>query len=54
MWKVKPLIERAVSRGFVSQEHALFAIRGLWYEFDMGVDVTKVKGDFLPRRAEHF
>ena len=43
-WKLKPLIERAVSRGFVSAEHARFAINGLWYGFDMGVDVDEVKG----------
>lgn len=43
-WKLRPLIERAVSRGFVSQEHGAFALNGLWYGFDMGVDVAKVKG----------
>ena len=43
-WKLRPLIERAVHRGFVSEEHATFALRGLWDGFDMGVDVAKVKG----------
>ena len=43
-WKLRPLIERAVLRGFVSEEHATFALRGLWFGFDMGVDVAQVKG----------
>ena len=43
-WKLKPLIERAVARGFVSQAHGAFAIRGLWFGFDMGIDVAKVQG----------
>jgi hypothetical protein len=43
-WKLQPLIERAVQRGFVSREHGDFALNGLWFGFDMGVDVAKVKG----------
>ena len=43
-WKLQPLIERAVDRGFVSREHGAFALNGLWFGFDMGVDVCKVKG----------
>ncbi len=42
--RLRPMIERAVSRGFVSRKHASFVINGLWYGFDLGIDVTSLKG----------
>ena len=39
-----PKIERAMSLGFVSAEHGRFVIEGLWHGFDLGVDVSKLKG----------
>ena len=35
---------RAVSRGFVREEHARFVAKGLWHGFDCGIDVTKLRG----------
>ena len=39
-----PLVRRAVDRGFVSERHGEFVLRGLWFGFDLGIDVTKLKG----------
>ena len=39
-----PLINRAVVRGFVSQEHANFVCHGLRYGFDLGVDIESLRG----------
>ena len=43
--RLRPLIERAVSMGFVSKRNGLFVLRGLWFGFDLGIDVTKLKGN---------
>ena len=40
---------RAVARGYVRQEHADFVADGLRHGFDLGVDVTKMKGKRLFR-----
>ena len=42
--KLRPLIERAVARGFAAAREATFVLKGLWFGFDLGVDVTKLKG----------
>ena len=38
------IMMRAVLRGFVSQQHADFVRKGLWYGFDLGVDLDKMRG----------
>ena len=35
---------RAVSRGYVSRQHADFVAKGLWHGFDCGIDVKKLRG----------
>ena len=40
---------RAVARGYVRQEHADFVADGLRHGFDLGVDVTKMRGKRLYR-----
>jgi hypothetical protein len=42
--RLRPLIERAAAKGFVTKKDALFVLDGLWYGFDLGIDVTKLKG----------
>ena len=39
-----PVMMRAVARGYVRQEHADFVADGLRWGFDLGVDVTKMRG----------
>ena len=38
------MVRRAVARGFVSEKHADFVLKGLWFGFDLGIDITKLKG----------
>ena len=40
---------RAVTRGYVRHEHADFVAEGLRYGFDLGVDVSKMRGKRLYR-----
>ena len=42
--KIVPLIERAMFRGFVSPTHGRYVIEGLRWGFDLGIDLTLVKG----------
>jgi hypothetical protein len=42
--RLRPQVERAVAQGFVSNADATFVLQGLWFGFDLGVDVTKLKG----------
>jgi hypothetical protein len=42
--KFVPLIERAISRGFVDVEAGMYVKRGLWFGFDLGVDIGALPG----------
>ena len=42
-----PIMMRAVARGYVRQEHAEFVADGLRWGFDLGVDVSKMRGKRL-------
>ena len=42
--KLIPLIQRAVHRGFVSEMHGDYVMKGLWDGFDLGVDPSLLKG----------
>ena len=42
--RLEPLVHRAVARGFVTVEHARFVLKGLWFGFDLGIDVAKMRG----------
>ena len=44
-----PIMMRVVARGYVRQEHADFVADGLRHGFDLGVDVTKMRGKRLYR-----
>ena len=44
-----PIMMRAVARGYVRQEHADFVANGLRFGFDLGVDVSKLRGRRLFR-----
>ena len=44
-----PIMMRAVARGYVRQDHADFVANGLRYGFDLGVDVSKLRGRRLFR-----
>ena len=44
-----PIMMRAVARGCVRQEHADFVANGLRFGFDLGVDVSKLRGRRLFR-----
>ena len=44
-----PIMMRAVARGYVKQEQADFVANGLRYGFDLGVDVSKLRGRRLFR-----
>ena len=39
-----PLIKRAMARGFVKKQTGDFVLRGLWFGFDLGIDLDAVKG----------
>ena len=39
-----PLIKRAMARGFVKKQTGDFVLRGLWFGFDLGIDLEAVKG----------
>ena len=41
---IVPLIERAMARGFVSHAHGMYVIKGLYEGFDLGVDLSQLKG----------
>ena len=42
--RLRPLIQRAMAKGFVTKLHGDFVLRGLWFGFDLGIDVSKIKG----------
>ena len=44
-----PIMMRALARGYVKQEQADFVANGLRYGFDLGVDVSKLRGRRLFR-----
>ena len=41
---LKPLIKRAVARGFVDNASADFVLHGLWFGFDLGIDTSVLRG----------
>ena len=43
-WRLRPLVEAAVARGFVPMRDAVYVLRGLRFGFDLGVDVALLKG----------
>jgi len=43
-WRLRPLIEAAVAKGFVPMRDAVYVLRGLRFGFDLGVDVALLKG----------